>query len=270
MIPPTSFDSADSRAPMILHRRAQIADLVRQSGAVRVADLAERFQVSEVTIRGDLVQLEKQGQLIRDRGGAIPLNSTREITTLLAVEQRAHLQIAEKQRIARAAAQLVSPGDTILMDAGTTVVEMAPHLAGISPLTVVTNALNVALEVAAKTEARVILLGGTFSRESSSTLGSLAEHTLGELLVQKAFLGTQAFDLEHGFTDTTLEIAQVKRAMIRAARRVILLTDSSKLGHSGFIKVAPLTAVQTLISDTGLPAEIHTALERQGVEVVLV
>jgi DeoR family transcriptional regulator of aga operon len=255
---------------MILQRRAQIAELVRQSGAVRVAELAERFQVSEVTIRNDLVQLEKQGQIIRDRGGALPLDHARELTSLLAVEQRSQLQIAEKQRIARAAAQLVSPGDTILMDAGTTVVEMAPHLAGITPLTVVTNALNVALAVAARTDAQVILLGGNLSRESSSTLGSIAEHTLAELLVQKAFLGTQAFDLEHGFTDTTLEIAQIKRAMIKAARRVILLTDSSKLGQSGFIKVAPLTAVQTLITDTSLPDEARAALEGLGVEVVLV
>jgi DeoR family transcriptional regulator of aga operon len=255
---------------MILQRRAQIAELVRQSGAVRVAELAERFQVSEVTIRNDLVQLEKQGQIIRDRGGALPLDHARELTSLLAVEQRSQLQMAEKQRIARAAAQLVSPGDTILMDAGTTVVEMAPHLAGITPLTVVTNALNVALAVSAKTDARVILLGGNLSRESSSTLGPIAEHTLGELLVQKAFLGTQAFDLENGFTDTTMEIAQVKRAMIRAARRVILLTDSSKLGQSGFIKVAPLNAVQTLITDTGLPDDARAALERSGVEVVVV
>lgn len=267
---PTASEPVEARAPMILQRRAQIAELVRQSGAARVGDLAERFQVSEVTIRNDLMQLEKQGQIVRDRGGALPVGHAREITSLLAVEQRAHLQMPEKQRIARAAAALVSPGDTILMDAGTTVVEMAPHLAGISPLTVVTNALNVALEVATKTEARVILLGGNFSRESSSTLGSLAEQTLGELLVQKAFLGTQAFDLEHGFTDTTMEIAQVKRAMIKAARRVILLTDSSKLGHSGFIKVAPLTAVQTLITDTGLPDDARTALERLGVEVIAV
>ena len=270
MPPMTAPDSDEPRAPMILQRRAQIVELVRQSGAARVADLAARFQVSEVTIRNDLMHLEKQGQLIRDRGGALPLDHAREITSLLAVETRAHLQIAEKQRIARAAAQLVSPGDTILMDAGTTVVEMAPHLAGIASLTVVTNSLTVALAVAAKTDAWIILLGGNFSRESSSTLGAIAEHTLAELLVQKAFLGTQAFDLEHGFTDTTMEIAQVKRAMIKAARRVILLSDSSKLGHRGFIKVAPLNAVQTLITDTGLPAEVRPELERLGMEVVVV
>ncbi len=267
---PTAPDPSEARAPMILQRRAQIAELVRQSGAARVADLAERFQVSEVTIRNDLMQLEKQGQLIRDRGGALPLDHARELTSLLAVETRAHLQIAEKQRIARAAAQLVSPGDTILMDAGTTVVEMAPHLAGIDRLTVVTNALNVALEVAAKTDARIILLGGTFSREASSTVGSLAEQMLGGLRVQKAFLGTQAFDLEHGLTDTTPEIADVKRAMIRAARRVVLLADSSKLDRCGFIKVAPLTAVQTVITDDGLPVDTRSAVKGLGIEVIVV
>ena len=266
--PPLTPD--DLRAPMILQRRAQIAELVRQTGAMRVTDLAARFQVSEVTIRNDLMQLEKQGLVIRDRGGALPLGHPRELTSLLAVEQRAHLHIAEKRRIARAAAQLVSAGDTIIMDAGTTVVEMAPHLAGIASLTVVTNALNVALEVSTKCDARVILAGGNFSRESSSTLGSVTEQTLGELIVQKAFLGTQAFDFEHGLTDTTMEIAQVKRAIIRAARRVILLTDSSKLGQSGFIKVAPLTAVQTLITDDALPAEARPSLEKAGIELTLV
>ena len=257
------------RNPMILQRRAQIAELARAGGSVRVSDMAERFKVSEVTIRNDLMQLEKDGVLVRDRGGAVPAGTTRDIKSLLAVEQRAHIQTGEKQRIARAAAAMVEPGDTILMDAGTTVVEMAQFLVNIAPLTVVTNALNVALEMAARTTAQIILLGGTFSRESTSTLGSLAEQTLAELLVQKAFLGTQAFDLEHGFTDTTLEIAQVKRAMIRAAKRVVLLTDSSKLGQSGFIKVAPLGAVQTLISDTALPAEARETIERMGVEVVL-
>jgi len=255
---------------MTNQRRAQIADLVRERGSMRVTELAELFQVSEVTIRNDLVQLEKDGELVRDRGGAVPGVAPRQITSLLAVEQRAHLQTEQKRRVARAAAALVKPGDTIIMDAGTTVVEMVPFLVDITPLTVVTNALNVVLEVAAKTEARIILLGGTFNREASSSIGSITERMLGDLVVQKAFLGTQAFDLENGLTDTTLEIAEVKRAMIRAARRTVLLTDSTKLGRSGFIKVAPLTAMHTVICDDGLPAEMRSALEQLGIEVTIV
>lgn len=260
------------RAPMALQRRTQIAELVRDQGAVRVSDLAERFHVSEVTVRSDLDQLEKEGRLQRDHGGAIAPagDAGREITTLLAVEQRARLQPDEKKRIGRAAAQFVSPGDTIIMDAGTTTVEMASHLAGITPLTVVTNALNVALQVGAATDARVILLGGALNRESSSTLGPLAEAMLGELVVQKVFLGTQAIDLEHGLTDTTIEIAQIKRAMIRSGGEVILLTDSTKWPRTGFTKVAPLTAIHTLVTDAGLPAEGRAAVERAGVRLLVV
>ncbi len=156
------------------------------------------------------------------------------------------------------------------MDAGTTVVEMASHLAGIIPLTVVTNALNVALTIGAATEAQVIFLGGTLSREASSTVGPLAEQTLANLAVQKVFLGTQALDLESGLTDTTLEIAQVKRAMIKAAKQVFLLADSSKWDQTGFIKVAQLQEIDTLISDEKFPASARMAVERLGIRLILV
>ena len=156
------------------------------------------------------------------------------------------------------------------MDAGTTVVEMASHLAGIIPLTVVTNALNVALTIGAATEAQVIFLGGTLSREASSTVGPLAEQTLANLAVQKVFLGTQALDLESGLTDTTLEIAQVKRAMIKAAKQVFLLADSSKWDQTGFIKVAQLQEIDALISDENFPASARMAVERLGIRLILV
>jgi DeoR family transcriptional regulator of aga operon len=155
------------------------------------------------------------------------------------------------------------------MDAGTTVVEMAPHLAVIRPLTVVTNALNVALTIGATTEAQVILLGGMLSREASSSLGPLTEQTLADLTVQKVFLGTQALDFEDGLTDTTLEIAQVKRAMIKAAKQVVLLADSAKWNHTGFIKVAQLAEIDVLVSDAKLPEAARTAIERLGIRLIL-
>ena len=256
--------------PMILQRRAQIVEIVRQSGAARVSDLAKRFSVSEVTIRNDLTELEQQDLLLRDRGGALPPDHARQVTRLLAVEERAHLQTAEKRRIAHAAAALVRPGDTILMDAGTTVVEMTPHLAEIEPLTVITNAANVALEMGANSNAQVVLLGGVLNRASSSMLGGITEQMLSQFVVQKAFLGAQAFDLEQGLSDTTLEIAQMKRAMIKSARNVILLADSSKIGQCGSIKVAPLSAFQSIITDAGLSLDMCTSLEECGVEVLAV
>lgn len=265
----TKSDKPRSKTLMTLQRRGQIIDLLKQKREVRVNELADLFQVSEVTIRSDLDQLEREGRLLRDRGGAIAAAGGSELKGLLGIEKRSVLQVEEKSRIARVAAQLVQPGDMIIMDAGTTVVEMAKHLKNITPLTVVTNALNVALEVSARTEAHVILLGGNLSRESSSTLGSLAEHTLADLNVSKAFLGTQAFDLAHGLSDTTMEIAQIKRAMIRSARQVILLTDSAKWALSGFIKVAPLSSLHKIVTDTNFPPEARAAVEEMGIELLL-
>jgi DeoR/GlpR family transcriptional regulator of sugar metabolism len=257
---------------MTRHRRIRIADLMREKGVARVAELAEQFGVSEVTIRNDLIQLEKEGHLIRDRGGAILPETPDEgqVSSLLAFEQRAGLMLEEKRRIGQAAAALVEPGDTIIIDAGTTAVEMVRHLAGISPLTVVTNAFNVAIELGMYTETQVIMLGGTLNRTAASVLGPMTERGLDDLIVQKVFLGTQALSEENGLTDTTMEIAQVKRAMMRAARQVILLTDSSKWNHSGFIKVAPLSAMHMIISDSGLSAEAREAVERAGAELLLV
>lgn len=266
----TSELSSDSQGLMTQHRRTTIAQVVRDQGTARVVDLAERFQVSEVTIRNDLDLLEREGKLIRDRGGAIAALAMQPVTSLLQVEERAALNMEAKRRIASAAAQRVSPGETILMDAGTTVVHMGGSLKGIAPLTVVTNALNVALDLGATRDIEVILLGGSLNRNSSSTVGLLAGHNLSEMFVQKLFLGTQALDIEHGLTDSTLEIAQVKRAMIRSAREVILLADSSKWGKAGFIKVAPLTDVDTIITDAGIPAEFRTAIEGLGIELIVV
>jgi len=253
---------------MTQHRRRQIAELVRSEGAAHVNSLARQFGVSAVTIRSDLSRLEATGELLRDRGGAIaPLS--RRVKHLPGLAERANLHLEAKRRIGKAAAEFVRPGDTIIMDAGTTVVEMAPHLAAIQPLTVVTNAFNVALTIASETSAQAIFLGGTMSREAVSTVGPLVEQTLGELAVQKLFLGTQCLDLESGLTDTTLEIAQAKRAMIKSAKEVYLLADSAKWDHTGFIKVAGLEEIHVLITDDRFPENARTAIERLGIRLVV-
>lgn len=259
-----------TRALMTNERRAAILDAVRRGGAVRVADLVRLFDVSAVTIRNDLAELEKENLLVRDHGGATPVGSGRTVTSLLAVEERAGLQMDQKQKIARAAATLVQPGETLLIDAGTTAVEILHFLGSVPSLTVVTNAVNVALAAANLTSADVIFLGGAFNRESSSNLGPMAERALGEFLVDRLFLGTQAADLEHGLTDTTLEIAQIKRAMIHSAREVVLLADSSKWNTTGSIKVAPLTDAHLVITDSGMPATLQKQIRRRGIALTVV
>lgn len=256
---------------MTVERRGQIAELMQQKGALRVSELAQRFGVSQVTIRSDLVQLERDGHLVRERGGAMsPTDSRPMISSLLEFNTRTQLRVEEKARIGVAAANMVTAGDSLLLDAGTTVVEIVNHLSGITPLTVVTNALNVAYHIGMTTDAELFILGGKFERDAASMLGPLAEQGLSDLRVSKLFLGAQAFDLEYGLTDTTLEIMAIKRAMIASAHQVILMADSSKFEASGFIRVAPFTSIHTLITDAGISEEIRAELERTGMEVLVV
>lgn len=232
---------------------------------MRTDELARAFGVSPVTIRSDLDLLAKEGVLVRDRGGAV-VNTNAALTT--AFNQRAELNLGEKQRIGHRAAQLVGPGDTVILDAGTTTMEMSKVLTDVIPLTVVTNALNVAMQMGSVRDVNVILIGGSLNRDTISNIGPTASQHLHDLVVQKAFIGTHAFD-EDGLTDPSIEVAQVKRAMIQAARQVILLADSSKWRKPGFAKVARLSSVSTIVSDTGLPEEARAAIQRLGIELIL-
>src|SRR5439155_22894047 len=131
--------------------------------------------------------------------------------------------------------------------------ELARSLAHVTPLTVVTNALNIATQVGSLPGVNVVVVGGSLNEETISTYGPQAERSLNDLVVQKVFLGTHAMELEAGVTDTSIEIVQVKQAMVRAARRVILLADSSKWGCVAFAKVVPLSGVHTIVTDSNLP-----------------
>lgn len=257
----------DGRGPLMLDRRTRIAELVRQQGSARVSELARLYGVTPVTIRSDLAQLEREGVLIRDHGGAV---ATTPASALIAYDQRAGMATGAKRRIGAAAAAFVAPGDTVLLDAGTTVVEMVEHLRPLSPLTIVTNALNVAAELHGLPDARVLMLGGTINYDTFGTLGPQVEQSLGEIVVQKLFLAAESVDPAYGVTDSTPEIAQMKRAMVGAARQVYLLADSSKWQRAGFIKVIPFERITAVITDRELPEAARRAVEQAGSEVVLV
>lgn len=247
-------------------RRARIGEILMQQGTVRVTELSELFGVSEVTVRADLDQMAAEGRLLRDRGGAVLLSSYPRLLT--AFEQRASICAEEKRRIGYAAARLVSPNDTIILDAGTTLMEMAKNLK-VAPLTVVTNALNVATQVGSVPDVNVIVVGGALNQETISTLGTQAERNLNDVIVQKAFLGTHALELEAGVTEISIDAAQLKQAMIRAARQVILLADSSKWGRVAFARVLPLSGVHTIVTDSNSPQETRAAIEELGVTLIV-
>lgn len=254
------------KPPLTGERRERITAIVAREGAVRVGDLSRLFGVSEVTIRNDLESLARQGVLVREHGGAIANSGS---TLSLAFGQRAQHNEEIKRRIGYAAAQLVQPGDTIIMDAGTTLMEMAKNLSNHSPLTVVTNALNVATQVGSLPDVNVILAGGALSRETISTIGALAERDLNDLIVDKLFLGAHVVDMKAGVSDVSVEVARVKMAMIRAARQVILLADSSKWGRKAFARVVPLSRVHTVITDAGLAAATIKQLKKLEISVIV-
>ncbi|MGH2550657.1 MAG: DeoR/GlpR family DNA-binding transcription regulator [Thermomicrobiales bacterium] len=247
-------------------RRERIAQLLQRQRFVRVDELSQMFQVSEVTIRNDLDSMEKQRLLVRDHGGAL---ANSELPLTVGFGERAVICAEEKRRIGEAAAKLVNPGDIIILDAGTTVMEMARSLAGISPLTVVTGAMNVATLMGSYPDVSVIVIGGSLERNTISTYGAMAERNMSDLVAQKVFLGIHAFELETGMTDTSIDIVQVKRAMVRAAREVIVLADSTKWARVAFVKVAPLAVASTIITDSNLPAEARSAIADQGINLIV-
>lgn len=254
-------------AAVLEDRQSQIVDMVAEHGSVRVSALSRRFSVSQVTIRTDLERLARQGLLVRNRGGAVAISRT-SLSSAFAERARRHQD--EKVRIAQRAAKLVSPGDSVFIDAGSTMMEIAHRLGEISPLTVVTNALNIAVLLGGFRGINVMMVGGTLSPETISTLGPIAERDIEDLVVDKLFLATHSFDAELGILDVSVEVARVKMAMIRIARQVVLVADSSKFTQRALAKVAPLSAAQMLICDTGLDEQAAQAVRALGVEVVLV
>jgi DeoR family transcriptional regulator of aga operon len=248
-------------------RRTQILDLVARQGVVQVSDLSDQFRVSEVTIRSDLDLLASQGLLVRERGGAV-VNSA--ANHLVAYEQRARLNTEQKRRIGVAAARLVRAGDTIIMDAGTTVMAMARNMRSLPGLIVLTNGLNIATEVGALINVHVIVLGGLMNRETMSTAGPHAEWALKDTVAQKLFLGIRSVDVKAGLTDLSRETVSVKKAMIRSAKQVILLADSMKWGRVSFNEVGALSAIHTIITDSGLKEDTRVEIERAGIELIIV
>lgn len=248
-------------------RQDAIARTVEEHGRARVADLARQFRVSEVTIRKDLVILEGGHRLVRTHGGAIDVPRNRPE---LAFEIRERLQQDEKGRIAKAAAGLVHDDESIVMDASTTALMVARELkarGGWTQLTVITNGLRLASELAGQPGIVVLMLGGRVRWEALSVVGQLGDGLFGRINVQKAFLGAAGFTLESGLADATDEEAQIKRSMVAAAREVIAVVDHTKWGRAAFATFCPTKSVSTFITDVNAPAATVRALTSYGVRV---
>ena len=229
---------------------------------MHVSELAESFGVSEMTVRRDLRELARDGKLERVRGGAV--NAGREPP----FEQTVVERFAAKDRIGAAAAALVRDGETVMIDIGTTTLQAAHHLHGRS-LTVVTTSLAVYEELLPDHGIELLLPGGIVRRNYRSLVGVLAEDSLRQLRADVLFLGTSALDERLAVWDTTIVEVPIKRAMIEAADRVVLLADAAKFAMRGDVRVCEAGAIDHIVTDGSLPAAARAAIDDAGIEVTI-
>ncbi len=249
-------------------RRRQIRELIEQQGRVTTEELSVRFRTSLVTIRSDLNALAETGRIVRTHGGALAHRDGEELP--IGVKENLHL--GEKARIAAAAVAMIQDGETILLDSGSTTGEIARQICALplSGINVITNALNVAVTLANAPHVRLVMLGGVLRPNSYSLSGPQAELALGGLQADRLFLGVDSLDPDVGLMTPHVLEAQLNAQMIRAARRVIAVADSSKLLRRNLSVIAKVEQIHTLITDVGANPDIVSALRHRGVEVVLV
>lgn len=246
-------------------RRTAILNRLAGEGRVGVAPLAAAFEVSEVTIRQDLAYLEERGLLKRTHGGAIPLETGFE----LPFARTAGAFLEEKARIAQAAAATIRDGETILLDVGTTTTAIARALAGHRQLTVVTNALNIAILLEEAPEMTVIVTGGTLRATQHSLVNPLGLEVLAHVRADRAFLGANGIEHKAGVTNANFPEAEIKRAMLASARWKILVADSSKIGRVATAVVAPLNGFDLLLTTKEADAdELERLRESLAIELV--
>jgi len=251
-------------------RRDRMLALLRERDFVRVADLAERFDVSEVTVRGDLDALQARGQLRRVRGGAVPRAAAPAERRFEEAEIAAATQ---KRAIARTAAGMVSDGDTIVLDVGTTTTAVAQALAErteLTDVTVFTSSLTIALALeSADPRLTVVVTGGTLRSKQHSLVEPLAGLVLGTINAGTAFIGCNGIDIERGVTNVNLPETEIKRMILRASQQRVVCADSSKLGQVALAHVCDLDDVDRLITDDQADPDLIAALRDTGLEVVL-
>jgi DeoR family transcriptional regulator of aga operon len=251
---------------MAEERRTQILQIVRSAGRVRVNDLASRFSTSAVTIRNDLNDLHQRGMVLRSHGGAVlPDTILRESP----VHERLNANSDEKRRIGAMAATLINDGETIILDSGTTTLEIARQIKRKQGLHIITNGVNIAAELLDARDVQTFIIGGTVRGESASISGRFSEEMFDQFSADKLFLSGAGCDLEFGVSGANLEETMVNRAMMRIAREIILVADASKFSKRSMSRIAPFAEIDTVISDTRLGEEIQEKLRLLGCDLIL-
>jgi DeoR family transcriptional regulator, fructose operon transcriptional repressor len=246
-------------------RHQLILSTARAEGRVDVVRLAADLDVTPETVRRDLTLLERRGLVRRVHGGAIPVE---RLGFEPGVADREGVLAAEKERIAKAALDELPDGGSIILDAGTTTIRLAQHLPHDRELTVVTHALPIASVLATRANITLHLVGGTIRGRTLAAVGGWAERALADVRADVTFLGTNGLTVEDGLTTPDLAEAAVKRALVAAGRRTVVLADHTKVGRTDLAIVAPLSSVDTFVTDSGLDPELADEIEANGPHVV--
>ena len=247
-------------------RRQLISALVRERGSVQVAPLADRFGVSMQTIRKDLHYLTRRGVAERSYGGAI-LAEAVNVVAEPGLDLKRAIHTDEKLRIGRAAAMMVTPGSSIVLDSGTTTLQIACHLPDLDDVTVLTNDLDILAVLARKERINIVMLGGSLRRKNRAFYGAQTVAALEDLHIDLLFLGVDGFDIERGITTHFEPKAQLNRKMVQAARRVVAVTDRSKFGKVCLHRIINVDELDVLVTDGPVPSEIAAAAARLDVVV---
>lgn len=247
-------------------RRMKILEWLQEEGSARVRDLSVAFAVSEATIRQDLERLDTDGFVVREHGGAYLKSMPQQVQSM----SLQHLtNMDRKKRIGRAAAALVGNGETIILDSGSTTTEIANNLTGHDSLNVITNAINIALLLGALPSMSVHLSGGLFKAPTLSVTGEKSGDFFNGIFAEKLFLATAAVSFEAGLTFPAMADLYVKRAMIKAASKVYLVADSTKIGRTSFSSLGPIDMIGGFITDDGISDADRTEFEKRGIEVII-
>ena len=246
-----------------------ILRMLEQSEEIQVTELSRQTGISEVTIRKDLTILQNRHLLLRTRGGAMrrPVENTNEDT---AIERKQMFNFKEKERIGVEAAKLIKDGDYIMLDSGTTTLEVARHLDKFHELHIVTNAINIATELANYKRFDVVFLGGNVRQNSLSTVGPLALSVLRNFSRYKLFLGVDSFSIENGISTPSLEEALLNQIMVQQADKVIAVFDSSKFNKRSYVHVADVNELDCIITDCAIPVGMTAKLKNLGIDVRVV
>lgn len=252
-----------------VERRERILSALEAARFLSVKQLAHRTGASESTIRRDLAELEREGLIVRTRGGAGISSGVGGISAEMSKAARSQKRAAEKAAIGRTAARLVEAVSTVILDAGTTTLEVARALRPQERLRVVTDSLDIAWELRDRENVTVILTGGILRKGAYNLYGSMAEQALAGLHAELCVMGCSGLTLKEGLTKHDIEAEFVRKRMVEAAHRLMVVADSTKLGVTGLVSICALEEIDVLITDKEISPEFKQMLEEHGVEVII-